>query len=219
MTRNIEIIVLNTTKFSDTAVVLHTLSREYGKRSFLVRGLGKNGRRLMTLFLPMNLLECEVTEDPRSRLWNAGSFTLRYPLEGIRGNLYKNTITLFLSEMLFKSIREEAVEEGLYEWCEESTLLLDALEKGWGNFHLVWLLQLAVKMGFAPESADLAPFAGEDFSTIEKLLKLPVSEALMLPLSGKKRNEIAGRLIDYIAFHNDSAININSLAVLREVFA
>ena len=121
--------------------------------------------------------------------------------------------------MLFKSIREEAVEEGLYEWCEESTLLLDALEKGWGNFHLVWLLQLAVKMGFAPESADLAPFAGEDFSTIEKLLKLPVSEALMLPLSGKKRNEIAGRLIDYIAFHNDSAININSLAVLREVFA
>ena len=35
MTRNIEIIVLNTTKFSDTAVVLHTLSREYGKRSFL----------------------------------------------------------------------------------------------------------------------------------------------------------------------------------------
>lgn len=219
MTRSIEIIVLNTTRFSDTAVVLHTLSREYGKRSFLVRGLGKNGRSLMTLFLPMNLLECEVTENPRSQLWNAKAFSLRYPLEGIRGNLYKNSITLFLSEMLFRSIREEAVEDGLYEWCEESILLLDALDKGWSNFHLVWLLQLAVKMGFAPESGDLAPFAGEYLTAMEMLLSLPPGEALLLHLNGRSRNEIAERLIDYIAFHSDSPIRINSLAVLREVFA
>ena len=41
MTTNTELIVLHTTKFGENSVVLHTLSREYGRRGFLVRGIGK----------------------------------------------------------------------------------------------------------------------------------------------------------------------------------
>lgn len=37
MTRSDELIILHTTKFSDNAVVVHTLSREYGRRGFIVR--------------------------------------------------------------------------------------------------------------------------------------------------------------------------------------
>ena len=54
MTVDTELIVLHTTKFGENSVVVHTLSRDYGRRSFLVRGAGK---RMMSLFLPLNVLE------------------------------------------------------------------------------------------------------------------------------------------------------------------
>ena len=40
MNLNIELIVLNYTKFGENSIALHTLSREYGRRSFMVR-IGK----------------------------------------------------------------------------------------------------------------------------------------------------------------------------------
>ena len=127
MTYSTELIVLNHTKFGENSVVLHTLSRAYGRRSFLVRTGSKAG---MALFLPLNLLEAVISENPRATLWHARSLTVRHPLAGIRGNLLKNTITLFMSEVLYRTIRDGADPDGLVDWCERSILTLDALESG-----------------------------------------------------------------------------------------
>ncbi len=212
MTRSDELIILHTTKFSDNAVVVHTLSREYGRRGFLVR------RPRMSLFLPLNIVEAEITESGKSRLFLARNFSCDCALNGIRNNISKNCMTLFLSEVLFKAIKEEAREEGLYEWCRSRILLLDAIEKDFANFHLLFLLELARQLGFAPEEYDLLPFSGEYREQLSKLVKLPFSEAMLIPLSGESRNAMAEILIRYLEFHCESAININSLAVLREIF-
>ena len=42
MTVSAELIVLHLTKTGDNSIVIHTLSREYGRRSFFVRGVGKS---------------------------------------------------------------------------------------------------------------------------------------------------------------------------------
>ena len=60
-----ELIVISSTKFGENSIVLHTLSREYGRRGFLVRVSPKTA---MALFLPLNILEAEVTENPKSEL-------------------------------------------------------------------------------------------------------------------------------------------------------
>ena len=49
-----ELIVISSTKFGENSIVLHTLSREYGRRGFLVRVSPKTA---MALFLPLNILE------------------------------------------------------------------------------------------------------------------------------------------------------------------
>ena len=59
---------------------------------------------------------------------------------------------------------------------------------------------------------------GEYREQLSKLVKLPFSEAMLIPLSGESRNAMAEILIRYLEFHCESAININSLAVLREIF-
>lgn len=215
MTYDDRIIVLNTTRVKENSIVLHTISRTYGRRSFLVR-VGKNAG--MSYFLPLNLLEVSVTENPKSDLWYAKVISAEAPLNSIRDNIYKNTISLFMAEVLFRIVKQGNAEDGLYDWCRRQILTLDALETDFSNFHIRFLLELAVALGFRPQVNDILPFTGEYQSVIESFMTSSLAESMLIPLSGQVRNDLASSLIRYLEFHTESTINIRSLAVLRELF-
>lgn len=214
---NTGLIVLHFTKFGDSSAVIHTLSKEYGRRSFLVRGVGK--RALTTLFQPLNILEADIIETGKSKLYTATSISSLYPLSGIRNNIYKNTMTLFMSEVLYRALKDGTSEDGLYEWCEKNILLLDAVPSDFSNFHIRFLLELFVVLGFSPEQEDMRPFAGEHEDIVSRFMKLPFAESMLIPLSGQVRSEIAEEILRYLEYHLDTSLNINSLKVLRELFA
>ena len=304
MNTKAELIVLNHTKFGENTIILHTLSNEYGRRGFLVRAGAKSS---MALFLPMNILEAEISENPKSQLWKASNFVCLSPLNGIRGDIRKNTMTVFMSEVLYRAILEDTNEGGLASWLKQEILTLDALKSDFSNFHLLFLLDLCSALGFSPSLPGLAPFAGTQLSNIEALLRnyyrdsqgfssrdgnsqsasfqdrlsqsspfqdrlsqsssfqdglpqsspfqdrlsqsssfqdgLPQSspfqdrlsqssfsqddsqgssvglaKALLQPLRGADRNEIAEAIIRYISYHTETSLNIRSLAILREIF-
>ncbi len=210
-----ELIVLNHTKVGDNSIVLHTLSAEYGRRGFLVRVSPKTA---MALFLPLNILQAEVTENPKSDLWFARNFVSVSPLNGIRSNIHKNTMTLFMSEVLYRVVKDQTNEDGLADWLKGQILTLDALESDFANFHLMFLLNLCSALGFDPDTAGIAPFADIHLVQVETLLKRPFAEAMLMPLSGADRNAIAESILKYIEFHTESAVNVRSLAVLREIY-
>lgn len=216
MTQTAELIVLNLTKVGESSVVLHTLSREWGRRSFII-SVGK--KTSMALFLPLNIIEAEVIENPKSTLWRASKIAVKHPLHGIRGNLHKNTMTLFMSEVLYRVVREGAREDGLFEWCERSILTLDALQSDFANFHIRFLLELAIAMGFSPSADALAPFAGEYIQTLSTFMRAQFAESLLIPLNGESRNAMADILLQYIGHHSECSLNIQSLKVLRELYS
>ena len=217
MTSDTELIVLHTTKFGENSLVVHTLSRDYGRRSFLVKGTGK--KSMMSLFLPLNVLEADILETNKSTLFTARSLTAKHPLLGIRNNMFKNSMTMFMSEVLYRVVKDGAYEQGLFEWCEKDILLLDAIQTDFSNFHIRFLLELTVALGFSPEAQDLIPFVGEHYPVVEKFMTLPFAESMLIPLSGAVRNKIAEEILRYIEYHTDSSVNVNSLKVLRELFA
>ena len=235
----------------------------------------------------MNILEAEISENPKSQLWRASNFVCLSPLNGIRGDIRKNTMTVFMSEVLYRAILEDTNEGGLASWLKQEILTLDALKSDFSNFHLLFLLDLCSALGFSPSLPGLAPFAGTQLSNIEALLRnyyrdsqgfssrdgnsqsaslqdrlsqpssyqdrlpqpssyqdrlsqsssyqdgLPQSsfsqddsqgssvglaKALLQPLRGTDRNEIAEAIIRYISYHTETNLNIRSLAILREIF-
>ena len=216
MTSNTQLIVLSLTKFKDNAIVLHCLSREYGRRSFIVN-VGKGGS--MAMFLPLSILEADVIENPKSQLARAKNISALYPLYSLRSDMYKNSIAMFLSEVLYRSIRDGFYEEGLFDWCHGSILTLDSLERDFSNFHLRFLLEYAQALGFAPSLEALLPFAGDSLPQIKSLLQSSFTETLLLPLTGEQRNRIADILLQYIGYHSECSLNVQSLKVLREIFA
>lgn len=217
MVKVTELIVLHTTRFGENSLVVHTLSKEYGRRSFLVRSIGK--KSAMTLFQPLSILEADIVESTKSKLYTARSLSSRYPLMGIRGSIMKNAMTMFMAEVLYRTVKDGAYEEGLYEWCEKNILLLDAIKSDFSNFHIRFLLEFTIALGFSPLTRDLQPFVGEHLSIVEHFMRDSFAESMLIPLSGAVRNEIAEEVLRYIEFHTDSSLNINSLKVLRELFS
>lgn len=196
-------------------MVLHTLSKEYGRRGFVVRSLNK---KMMSMLLPMNILEVTVADSGKSGLLPVRNLMVSCPLMGIRSNLYKNTMTMFLSEVLYRVVKEGTDEPGLYEWCEKQIMLLDAIETDFSNFHIRFLLELAIALGFSPKIDDLRPFLGDNQFIIEKFMSTSFAESMLMPLSGSLRNEICEGVLRYIEYHSESTLTINSLKVLRELF-
>ena len=256
MKQALEFIIIGTTKVGEKSLVLHTLSAEYGRRSFIV-SISKSSS--MALYLPLNILSGEVSDNHLSDLWRVSGLRAEYSLSGIRGDVRKNTMTMFLSEVLFRCLRDGEYSPDLYGWCRQSILTLDSLgthddppldsgsqdspsfENGFGdvvnsgngvvvgdgvvvwdgvaNFHLLWLLDLCTVMGFSPRLEDLMPFADDRLEDIRALLTLDRSSALLLPLSGSRRSDIAAILLEYLGYHLDTRLNIRSLSVLRELYS
>ena len=215
MDHHTRLIILNTTKIGERSLVLHALSPDWGRRSFITtvpRGGG------MALFQPLSVLDAEIKENPRSELWRVHALSASHPLTGIRTSAAKNAMTLFMSEVLYRTVRDGAREEGLFEWCERSILTLDALEGDYANFHLRFLLEFAAALGFSPSLEDLMPFAGERLGELKALLRSDFGACMLIPLSGETRSEIAEILLRYLGYHTETRIEARSLRVLRELF-
>ncbi len=217
---NIELIILGTTKIDGNAVVLHTLSREFGRRGFVVH-VGKSAAP--SLLLPLGIVEADIAGNPKSTLGNARRIVSAVPLIGIRNNLYKNTMTLFMSEVLYRTVKDGANEEGLYDWCRKSILTLDAMPSDFSNYHIRFLLELCSALGFSPTFEDLLPYVGgEDarahLDALRTFVRSSFSESMLVPLSGADRNKIAEEILRYLEFHTESSINVRSLRVLHELF-
>lgn len=215
MTGSTSFILLHTTRFGENSIVLHTLSKEYGRKGFVVRSVSK---KMMSLLLPLNILEADVTDSGKPGLLPVRNISIGRPLMGIRNNLFKNTMTMFLSEVLYRVVKEGTAEPGLYEWCERQIMLLDAMETDFSNFHLRFLLELSIALGFSPQSEDLRPFLGDNQPFIEHFMSTSFAESMLMPLSGILRNEICEGVLRYIEYHLESTLTINSLKVLRELF-
>ena len=215
MTGSTSFILLHTTRFGENSIVLHTLSKEYGRKGFVVRSVSK---KMMSLLLPLNILEADVTDSGKPGLLPVRNISIGRPLMGIRNNLFKNTMTMFLSEVLYRVVKEGTAEPGLYEWCERQIMLLDAMETDFSNFHLRFLLELSIALGFSPQSEDLRPFLGDNQPFIEQFMSTSFAESMLMPLSGILRNEICEGVLRYIEYHLESTLTINSLKGLRELF-
>lgn len=209
------LIILNATKVGENSLVIHTLGPVFGRRSFIT-AVGR--KTSMALFLPLNVLDAEVVENPKSDLWRVRNLKALYPLNGIRGNVYKNSMTLFMSEVLYRAVKDGCDEDGLYEWCEKSILTLDSLEGDFANYHLRFLMEFASVLGFSPAVGNLLPFADGCLKEITDLLSADFPRFMLYPLNGEARNAIAASLLKYIGYHAESSMDVRSLSVLRELY-
>jgi len=241
MVEKIRGIVLHQLKYTDSGIIVRFFTREAGGMSVLVKGMrkGKSGKRNV-FFQPMFILDMEVYNKDSRGLQLLKEYTPSFLACGLRDDVRKSCVAIFLGEVLSSAIREEGVNRELYDFIEGSVLYFDAVSGPFANFHISFLARLCGYLGFAPqrkeESDDLffdlvdgrfvvlpPPHGGYADREISVLMARfffeSYDEAKEIRLNGRQRDNILDALLKYYSVHTPMMKKINTLEVMKEVFS
>jgi len=231
-------LIIHKTKYSDSATIITVYTREFGRVSYLVYGANKKkSANRSALLQPLSILNLEVSHSPGKDIQRIKEMRLEYQFSGIPFDPVKNALALFISEILFKSLRQTEPDEPLFLFLENSIQQLDCCQKGVQNFHLVFLQKLTRYLGFEPYVEE----GGKYFDLMNGIflperplhvhfltpeLTLRFSELLdtdyvnmdKLVLTRENRSVLLKNMVEYFRFHIPEFQSLHSLAVLQSLF-
>ena len=234
-------IVLSTLKYSDSSLIARCYCKELGLKSFLLKGIlsSKKGALKKSLFQPLNIISLitQVNNQNHERLLFIKEARVHFPLFEIPSNIKKNTIALFLSEVLTKVISEEgAPNKSLFHFIEKNIIHLET--KGFSPlFHIKFMLELTNHLGFYPNQSNMKEdffdlengcfcmsspsqyvIGGDLVIALKKLLGTNFVELEKIAISNTLRSKVLSILIDYFNIHLQGFGKIKSVNILHEIF-
>jgi len=238
MLSNIHIIVLHTIKYKESGVILQGYSDRNGRESFFLNR-SKNSKRssLLSQLHPLSIIEATPSSLSFGDMTTIKEFSLPYKLESIRSNIFKSSIAIFISELLYKTIKEEECNHKMYLFLTDAILRLEAINNGIANFHAYFTVMLCEHLGYLPKikntpeepffdipSASYAvsesnlSFNAKNSATLVQLASSEYNNLSDIKLTGAARGEFIKEMLRYLSFHSGYGIEVESLDVLHEVF-
>jgi len=187
----------------------------------MLRGVGKTkGRSAAAIFHSLNILDIVSYESSKSSLAYIREWEPVMSMSSIRSDIFKSSMALFVSEVIYRSLRTEDSDDSLFDWLCSSIRYLELSEGSVANFHLWFMASYCTKMGFEP-SGSFEPtsiFTAEELALLDKVMTLPLEEILSIPLSAGRRQSFSRKMVQYLSYHLGADINIRSLDVLHSIF-
>lgn len=234
-------IVLHNIKYTDSGIIAHLYTRDFGRVSTLIKGMRKkkSGKHNI-MFQPLTVLEVEMYHKPVREVQVLKEYSVTYSPYNIHSDIRKGTVAMFLGEVLSAILREESPHMELFDFIEESIVYFDISQQSFANFHIAFLSGLSSYLGFEPSVSEKSEdtffdmkegvfvpippvhgfYADEAISAIlAQFFSGSYESANEIRLSGKQRNEVLDSLITFYSLHLPGLRKINSLEILREVFS
>lgn len=230
-------IVFHKVKYGESSMILKILTEEYGLQSFMVKGaMGKSSKLKMSYFQPLSLIELEMLYRQGQNLQHLREVRMAHTWQHIPFSIEKQSILMFLNEMIYRSIQQEHPDKELFGWLFNTLVWFDLEKDSYINFHLVFLIQLSRFLGFFPKGAaeknrdffDIQEGAfthskpGHSYflepETTEKLrqiIRTGLDSIGNLKMNNKTRSVMLDALVFYYQLHLPEMGKIKSLEVLR----
>ncbi len=188
-------IVLALQPHSDKAHVLHAYTRAGGRINYMVYGLGR--KNAIGQYTPLSLLQITADHEGHSPIALRTAQMVYTPIS-THTDPYKQSVALFLSEVLYHTLRHPMRDERLFEFISRSVRGLDKTDRP-QDFHLLFLIEYAGQLGFAiDETAH--------------------PELVRMPLTRTERQQQLRKLCTYFSEHADTWKDPRSLDILMEIF-
>ena len=178
---------------SDKAQVAHVYTRTGGRERYKVFGLGR--RHAIGVYSPLSLVQ--LTTDKTS----VRTAQLTYVPQTLMNDARKRAVALFISEVLYHTLRYPMTDERMFDFLANAVRALDETEEP-QNFHLRFLIDFAAMLGFGMESSPSS-------------FRLSPSS---FQLTRAERQEALRTLCTYFEQHVETWQNPRSLDILIEVF-
>ncbi len=145
-------IVIKTTAFKETSIIVKIFTEKFGVQSYIVNGVRsekKTGKA--ALFQPLMILDLVVYKREHKKLERILETKPAVHFHQLHFDLYKSSAAFFIAELLHKSLHEEETNEILFDWMQQQLMLLDEKPSIDASFHLQFMLQLTQHLGFFPQ--------------------------------------------------------------------
>ena len=233
-------IVLHFIKYGESSVIATIYTRDFGRQSYLVNAArSKKSQNKASLLQPLFLVDLIAYQKQSRELHRIKELRSHQVYQNIPFEITKSSLSIFIAEVLYKSINEQESYPEMYDFIKNSLLWFDLMEKGSSNFHIWFLFRLTEYLGFLPDTNRMGfegwfdikkgavvhfqpshPFYANKEATenLMQLSALKINEISGFEISRKMRDTLISVLIDYYQLHFDNLGEIKSLNVLREVF-
>ena len=229
-------IVLNKIRYSENSLIIHVLTQNDGKQSFLMKGVfSKKSKNKISCIDYLNFVDIVSWKGNSSDLYLVKEIQMAYHFKTIASDFYKKTIALFISELLYRCVHIPEFDIQLYSFVEESILELDHKEKQFSDFHLRFMTKFTKYLGIVPinnfskqnkffdiKSASFFPVITDLNSGFEEKSSIILNSYLSEEMTSENfslidRNQFLDDLIRFYAYHLTQFTGLKSLKVLKSV--
>lgn len=237
MLQKTKAIVINSLRYSDTSLIVNCYTEDYGIKAYLLKGIltKKKGNLRKAYFESLSQLEVVAYHNNKGNLNSIKEAKIAYFYQSLQTDIIKQSLIIFLSEILSAVLREEEENTELFSYLETSLQWLDTNNKI-ANFHLLFLLNLTKYLGFYPEnnsqksffdllegrfvSKPLSKYFIQDpqISHLKTLLGTNFDALSSIKFSKVERQDLLELLIQYISLHLQTFTTPKSLAILQNLY-
>ena len=222
-------IVLNYIKYRETSIIVRIFTEAFGMQSYIVNSVrSAKSKGKIALYQPLTLLDMVVYRKAEKDIQRISEARCAMPFTSIPFEPVKTGMSIFLTEVLSKLLKEESENRELFDFMFSAIQVFDHLQEGVVNFHLQFLLKCSAYLGFKPDSADdfllqLSEYGlhltteNEEREVINQLLQLPLGGPIHI--TNQFRRELLDHIIKFYRLHTESLHEIKSLEVLKEVLS
>lgn len=240
MIRKTRGIVLHTTRYGESSLVVHCYTEQFGRQTYMVKGVRKSRKQNRSnLFQPLFILDFEVYQKDNREIQLVKEVNRAFPLNSIPFDITKSTQAIFMAEILYRVVKEEEANPMMAHFLVNSIQYLDALESPSPDFHIIFLFQLTRYLGFYPQNnyakgndifdlnsgffksyitdpdLQLSP---EDSLLWSRYMLLDFQSIKGADFNSSHRKTMLNNLIRYFKFHVEGMGEIRSLDVLHTFF-
>ena len=146
-------LILQNTKFQDKKNILKIYTLQHGIQSYVVNvGHSKKSKIKSAHVIGLNQIEfIEQVKKTRS-IQLISDIHVSYVYQNLFSDPIKNTIAIFLNEVLLKALKEQHENEELFRFVTESLIVFDNQNYEGNNFHLNFMVELSKHLGFYPNN-------------------------------------------------------------------
>lgn len=234
-------IVLKTTQYSESSVVVKIFTEKFGIQSYLINGVKKPKAKIpMNILQPLHLVDMIVYHKVTTQIQRVSEVRPSPVFRTIPYQVIKNAVIQFLNEVLYKSVQQQNTDEALFNFIYSAISWYDETNEPNVNFHLAFLLKLSKFLGFAPhfqsrsdqlyfdlqegEFTSLPPvhpyFIDKiDADELKKLFDCPFEKLNEISINNMKRRFLLGKILVYYTLHTSSFGQIKSHQILEDILS
>lgn len=220
--------MLNYIKYRETSIIVKIYTEEFGLQTYIENGVrSAKSRNKIALFQPLTLLDLVVYHKDSGSIMRISEIKCNAPFHSLPYEFAKSGIALFVTEVLGKTLKEEAGNPDLFDFLYHSMLYLDAQPEYYENFPAQFLLKLARYLGFAPQSAkEMMAQIGEIRVTETSEAEEAALNGLItrnytqhVRITGLLRRTILEHVLRFYQLHVENFNELRSVPILRELMS